>query len=107
MIRTLLRLFSAIALAIAVIMAVQDATRSIAADEVTLTPLGASWASLSPSSLDAVEGFFAANLPAFFWDPVMTGLLSQPGFAVLAVLALLLALAGRQPRPPHLLARQR
>lgn len=98
MIRAILRLFSSIALSIAVIMAVLDATRSIAVEQITLTPLGTSWASLSPASLEAVEKTFEANLPGFLWDPLMTGLLHQPGFVIFAVLALLLALAGRRPQ---------
>ena len=107
MIRALLRLLSMVALAVAVIMAVLDATRSIAADALTLTPLGASWASLSRPSLEMVEQLFVSNLPAFLWDPVMTGVLRQPGFVVFAVLALLLALAGRRRQPPRRLAMQR
>lgn len=98
MIRAILRLFSSIALSVAVIMAVLDATRSIAVEQIIMTPLGVSWASLSPASLEAIEKTFATNLPHFLWDPLMTGLLLQPGFAVFAVLALLLALAGRRPQ---------
>ena len=96
MFRAILRLFSLVALAVAVILAVLDATRSIAAGEITLTPVGTSWAALSPSSLEALERAITANLPFFIWDPLTTGLLRQPGFVVLAVLALLLALAGRR-----------
>lgn len=98
MIRALLRLLSLIALAVAVIMAVLDATRSIAADALTLTPLATSLSSLSPELVASMRQAVVGSLPAFFWDPVMTGLLRQPGFAVLAVLALLLALAGRPRR---------
>lgn len=97
MIRALIRLMSMVALAVAVIMAVLDATRSIAADAVVMTPLGASWAALAPSSLDRLELLATESLPALLWDPVAVGLLRLPGFAVFAVLALLLALAGRRP----------
>lgn len=96
MIRAILRLLSSIALAIAVIMAVLDATRSIAAEDMVLTSLGQFWASVSRPSLEAAQQTFLTNLPSLFWDPVMVGLLRQPGFAVFAVLALLLALAGRR-----------
>jgi len=96
MIRAILRLLSSIALAIAVILAVLDATRSIAAEEVVLTSLGQFWASVSRASLDAAQQAFLTNLPSFVWDTLMIGLLRQPGFAVFAVLALLLALAGRR-----------
>lgn len=100
MIRALLRLLSMTSLAVAVIMAVLDATRSIAAGQLALTPLGDTWMSLSRASLEAIEQMFVARLPGFFWDPVMTAVLQQPGFVVFAALALLLAVAGRRRRQP-------
>lgn len=95
MIKALFRLLSMVALAVAVIMAVLDATRSLAAEAVVLTPLGVSWAAVSPATLDRARELGSGNLPAFLWDPVLVGLLELPGFAVFAGLALLLLLAGR------------
>jgi hypothetical protein len=97
MFRALLRLLSMVMLAIAVIMAVLDATRSIAANALVLTPLGESWAAVSPSTLERVERSISESMPGFFSDPLATGFLSLPGFAVFAGLALLLAIAGRRP----------
>lgn len=88
-------------LAVAVIMAVLDATRSIAAETLVLTPLGASWSAVAPTVLAQLENAIEANLPRFALDPLFSGLLEAPGFAVFAVLALLLALAGRRPAAPH------
>ena len=96
MFKALLRLLSMILLAVAVIMAVLDATRSIAADTVVMTPLGASWAALSPDSLGRFEALVRASLPAPAWDPVALVLLGLPGFAVFGALSLLVALAGRR-----------
>ncbi|RIK83251.1 MAG: hypothetical protein DCC69_14630 [Hyphomicrobiales bacterium] len=96
MFKALLRLLSMILLAVAVIMAVLDATRSIAAGSLVTTPLGASWMALSPDSLHRFEALVTANLPALAWDPVALGLLGLPGFAVFAALSLLVALAGRR-----------
>ena len=45
MFRFLFRLLASLALAVAVIMAVLDVTRTIAASHLVLTPLGASWVS--------------------------------------------------------------
>lgn len=100
MLRALLRLLSMVTLAIAVVMAVLDATRSIAAEAVVLTPLGDSWRAVAPTLLRMIEDSITAGLPGFVWNPVMTGLLAIPGFAVLAALALLLAIAGRRARHP-------
>lgn len=96
MFKALLRLLSMVMLAIAVIMAVLDATRSIAASAIVLTPLGDSWAAVSSSTLEAAERTISENLPGFFSDPLATGFLNLPGFAVFAGLALLLAIAGRR-----------
>ena len=85
------------ALAIAIIMAVLDATRSIAADQLVLTPLATSWASFSPQTLANAERLVVDNLPRFLWDPVSTTVLAAPGFVAFAVLALLLYMAGRRP----------
>lgn len=93
-----MRLLAMVMLAVAVILAVLDATRSIAADEVVLTPLGTSWNDVMPTLLGQVEMLIDSNLPAFALDPLFTGLLSAPGFAVFAVLAILFAFAGRPRR---------
>ena len=97
MIRTLLRLLAMIALAIAVIMAVLDATRSIAAETLVMTPLASSWGALAPSSLAGFETMVRTNLPGFFWDPVAVGLIALPGFIFFAGLALVLSIVSHRP----------
>ena len=96
MFRALLRLLSMVMLAIAVIMAVLDATRSIAASALVMTPLEASWMTVSPWTLAWTEAMIGERLPAFFLYTVMAGFLALPGFAVFAGLALLLSIAGRR-----------
>lgn len=98
MTRSILRLLAMVALAVAVIMAVLDATRSIAAETPVATPLAASWAALSPQTLAGFESLVSRNLSPYLWDPVMLAMLSLPGFVVFAGLALLLSAAGRPPR---------
>ena len=51
MFRFLFRLAATIALAVAVIMAVLDATRTVAASQLVLTPLDTSWLTVSPDTL--------------------------------------------------------
>jgi len=96
MLKALLRLLSMVLLSVAVIMAVLDATRSIAAGSLVTTPLGAPWKALSADTLRQFEDLVKANLPDLLWDPVALALLGLPGFAVFAALALLVALAGRR-----------
>ena len=97
MFRFLFRLMATVALAVAVIMAVLDVTRTIAASRLVLTPLGESWTSVSPSTLERTQSFIVENAHPLVWNPVMTFILGQPGFAVFGALAFLLYAIGRRP----------
>ena len=55
MIRFLFRLLATISLAVAVIMAVLDATRTVAAGSLVTTPLGTSWLAVSPATLESTQ----------------------------------------------------
>jgi hypothetical protein len=96
MIRFLFRLMATFSLAVAVIMAVLDVTRTIAASRLVLTPLGASWLSVSPSSLEWMQTLVIEKAHPLIWDPVTVFILDQPGFAVFGVLAFLLYALGRK-----------
>ena len=97
MIRFLFRFLSAIALAIAVIMAVLDATRTIAASALVMTPLGVSWRAMSPDTLEAAQAFVTGTLHPLVWDPGVVAVLALPGFVVFAGLSLILFVIGRKP----------
>ena len=97
MIRFFFRALATISLAVAVIMAVLNATRSIASDEVVTTPLSVSWQSVSPGTYAASEAAVSEILVPYAWDPVILTLLSAPGFAVFLGLALIFYLIGRRP----------
>ena len=66
LIRFLFRVAATFSLAIAVIMAVIDATRSIAADRIVLTPLAEYWRALAPETLEALREKIRKELPALF-----------------------------------------
>lgn len=85
-----------ICLSVAVIMAVLDATRSIAAEAVVVTPLAGSWASMSPGTLETFRATLTQDVSPLAWDPVMVSLLTLPGFIFFAALAALLAAGGRR-----------
>lgn len=97
MIRFLFRLMASVCLSVAVIMAVLDATRSIAASELVLTPLNTSWITVSPDTLAAAQTYVVTKIHPLAWDPVFVTILNQPGFAVFLVLAFLLYAIGRKP----------
>lgn len=98
MFRFLFRLLATVALAIAVIMAVLDVTRTIAASALVLTPLGASWSGISPTGVQQFQNFIVENTHPLVWNPVMTFILGQPGFVVFAVMAFLFYAIGRRPQ---------
>lgn len=97
MLRFLFRFLATVSLAIAVIMAVLDATRSVAVSALVMTPLGRSWQAVSPETLAATRKFVETTLHPLLWDSVVVGILELPGFAVFAVLALLLYAIGHRP----------
>lgn len=97
MFRFLFRLLATVALAVAVIMAVLDVTRTIAASRLVLTPLADSWMAVSPSSLQQAQSFIVENAHPLVWNPVVISILAQPGFAVFGVLAFLLYAVGHRP----------
>jgi len=98
MLRFIFRLAAMVALSIAVIMAVIDATRSVAASALVMTPLNASWLAVSPDTRGAFESYVRAKAGPLVWDGAVAWVLSQPGFAVFAVLALLLYAIGYRRR---------
>ena len=83
-----------ICLCVAVIMAVLDGARSVAASAVVLKPLGVSWFETSPDTLNLAQAIIQRYLLPVIWDPFVIWVLNQPGFAVMAVLSLLLYIAG-------------
>jgi hypothetical protein len=98
-IRFLFRLLSAITLACAVILAIGDAARSVAASAPQLTPLLTSWKQTWPGGVDAFQAWLSMNIGSLAWDGVVAPVLSLPGFAIFTALALLFYALGRKPQP--------
>jgi hypothetical protein len=97
MIRFVFRMLAMLSLAIAVIFAVLDAGRSIAASELVATPLGTSWLEASPQTLEAARAWMSGTLAPQAWDLGAVFVLSLPGFVVFAALALVFYALGRRP----------
>lgn len=98
MLRFLFRFAGMVALAVSVIMAVLDVTRTVAASAIVVTPLKTSWNAVSPETLGVAEAFVREKVAPLAWDTVANWVLNQPGFAVFAVLAFLLYALGYRPR---------
>lgn len=96
--RFLFKLASFLALIVAILAASVDAIQSVAASEPTLTSLQAGWSTLSPASFQATAQTLEQSLPSFLYDTVFAWILSQPAFAVFAMIALLFWVFGYQGR---------
>lgn len=96
-IRFFFRFLATVSLAVAVILAVVDATRSIAASDLVLTPLGTSWYSASAETLNLAQAVVQRYVHPAVWDPGIVSILTLPGFAVFFALALIFYVIGRKP----------
>jgi hypothetical protein len=99
MIRFLSRTFGLFCLASAFILIIYDGTKSIASNTVLLTSVRALWDTINAASLQGLQPFVEKNATPWLWDPVMTGFLSAPSWAVLAGVGIMLLLLGRKKRP--------
>ncbi len=97
MIRFLFRFLAMVALSIAAIMAVLDATRTLAASALVTTPLKESWAETLPDFLALAEQNVRHYIHPLAWDPMALFVLGLPGFAVFGGLAFILYAIGRKP----------
>lgn len=89
-------------LAIGVLLAVVDATRSIAANDWVYTPLAETWQAYAPSLLDSLEVATKAGSASFLWEKLISPALQAPGWATFFVLAFIVYLASwrRKKRDP-------
>ena len=101
MIRLLFRFLGYWLLAGALVAAIIDAAKSIAASELVTTVFGQHFQQLAPTLLQRLEFGISNNLGApWLWDVVFVNILSWPSFAVLGVLALIFLMIGRRKRVP-------
>lgn len=96
MLKPLLRLLALFALAMALITAVLDLTRSIADSTLVMTPLGVDWQERFPNALNAAHDTVQQFIHPVLWDPVVITILRAPTWFVFGVIWLLLSLLGRQ-----------
>ncbi|MEN0040457.1 MAG: hypothetical protein AAF764_03875 [Pseudomonadota bacterium] len=90
----LLRVVGLAILALALVLAVLDITRTISASAPVLTPLNELWQNISAASLEWLQTS-ATNIHALLWDPVLLFVLQLPGWLVFFLLAMLMMWAGQ------------
>lgn len=104
--RLILRIVGTWFVGMAMIYLIIDGTKSLAASQAVVTKLGDGWDALSPGSLAATRAFFDSRFFGPLLDPLFTGLLSLPAFAVLAVPGIVLLILGRSRRRGREFVRQ-
>jgi hypothetical protein len=96
--RFILRLLGTWLIGMAVILIIIDGTKSLGANMLVTTSLGDTWNAISATSLEQTRAFIDTRFFGPVLDPVLGLLLDWPGFAVLGVPGILLAVAGRSRR---------
>ena len=97
MIRFLFRFFGLLILAGGFVALVIDGTRSIASNQLRITPLKDHWAEWHAGSLQTLQTTLERYVP-WLWDPLMVNILTAPTFAVLGIVGAFLILLGRKKR---------
>jgi len=93
--RFIMRLIGTWLLGGALVLIIIDGTKSLAANELVLSSLSDAWALLHEQSLTDAVAWAEANGFAAAWAVLRDTLFSWPGFVVLGVPGLLLAVSGR------------
>ena len=101
MLRLLVRALGVLLLAGAFAAAVVDASRSLADQQFTVTPMGLALATMFPSKFELWSAAAQTRLPHFVWDPILLWVLYAPTFIDLGVLGVALTSLSRPPRQPQ------
>ena len=88
-------------LALAVVLAVLDITRSITASAITLTPLAETWNSISRDTLLASRDLVLNWTHPYLWDPVLLFVLQLPSWLVCWLLAMIFLKLGQRRENPY------
>jgi len=99
-----LRFLAGVFLIVAVIAAVNDATRSLAANRIAAISTYEHWSKLAPVTLAAARGSVQRNTHPLVWDLGLVPLLQLPAWGLFGLVGLMLAYAGRRRRQVNIFA---
>ncbi|NKB52489.1 MAG: hypothetical protein GKR97_09735 [Rhizobiaceae bacterium] len=88
-------------LALAVVLAVLDITKSITASEMILTSLASSWVAISEKSLESTHELVLTWSHPYVWDPVLLNLLKLPSWLIFFLVAMILLKFGQRRENPY------
>jgi len=103
--RLILRILGTWLIGMAVILLIIDGIKSLGADGLVTTGLGDTWTSLSAQSLEQVKAFIDSRFFGPVLEPLLSALLSAPGFAVVGIPGVALLVLGR-PRASRRFVKQ-
>jgi hypothetical protein len=99
-IRLLVRLLGLALLAGAFAAGVIDGAASIAANQLSITPIGRPLYLVFPNKFPLVQVFVERQIHPLLWDPVLVNILMLPTWLVLAVIGVGLFYVVRRRPPP-------
>jgi hypothetical protein len=99
-IRLLVRLLGLALLAGAFAAGVIDGAASIAANQLSITPIGRPLYLVFPNKFPLVQAFVERQIHPLLWDPVLVNILMLPTWLVLAVIGVGLFYVVRRRPPP-------
>jgi hypothetical protein len=99
-IRLLVRIVGLALLALAFASAVIDGAASIAANQLSITPIGRPLYLLFPDKFPLVQSFVERQVHPLLWDPVLVDILMLPTWLELAVIGVGLFYVVRRRPPP-------
>lgn len=95
MLRFINRLIGILLLSMALILLVLDGSKTIAASDIVLTPMGEIWFDIDNGSLNLVQAVIQRRVHPVLWDPIILWILGLPGWVVLGAPGLLLTILAR------------
>jgi hypothetical protein len=99
-----IRFLAGVLFVIAVLAAVYDATRSIAADQLVVTSLFEHWSKLAPTLYASAQNGVARYAHPLLWEMGVRRLLLLPTWLLFALFGTALAYAGRRRRRVNVFA---
>jgi hypothetical protein len=100
----LLRFLAGVLFVVAVLAAVYDGTRSIAADQLVVTSLLEHWSKLAPTLFTSAQNAVVRYSHPMVWEAGVRRLLLLPTWLLFALFGLALAYAGRRRRRVNVFA---
>lgn len=105
LVRPVARTLSAVALVVAAVALAHDLGPITIGrpSEFKSTPMMSHWQTLAPKTAETTRAFVNQRLPSWVWGAI-SGLLALPTFVAFTLLAMVLALVGRQRRRVEIFA---